>query len=104
MQENVVLLLRIVEFMPFGPVVTDSVGEDLTVVVEAASSNRLFHLLRGLEFESCVELSFVNFLSHCLFSNESLNKRYNIADFPNLQCAVRGSAIKKYYTMTLHKR
>lgn len=50
MQENVVLLLRIVEFMPLGPVVTDSVGEDLTVVVEAASSNRLFHLLRGLEF------------------------------------------------------
>jgi len=39
MQEDVILLLSVVKFVPFGPVVTDSVGEDLPVVVEAASGD-----------------------------------------------------------------
>lgn len=49
MKEDVILLLRIIEFVSFGPVVTDGVGKNLTIMIEATSCNGLFHLLRCLE-------------------------------------------------------
>ena len=54
MQEDVILLLSVVKFVPFGPVVADSVGEDLPIVVEAASGDWLFHLLGSLQFGTWV--------------------------------------------------
>ena len=42
-QEDVVLLLRVVELVAHRPVVRHGVGEDLTVGVERAASDRLLH-------------------------------------------------------------
>ena len=62
---NDVLLLRVVKLVALGPVVGDSVGEDLSVGAESAASDRLLHRFRGLELcPRVLERNSISPLSH----------------------------------------
>ena len=54
MEENVVFLLGVVEFMPLGPVITDSIRKYLAVVIKTAGRYRLLQLFRRLQFRARV--------------------------------------------------
>ena len=52
MQEDMILTLRVVEFVAHGPIVSDRVGKNLAIGTETAWSNRLSHLLGSQQLAS----------------------------------------------------